>query len=347
MRHAREMPVPADGAGGEGGVAGSVTAPVLTVVVISYNTREMTLDCLRSLEAQTTTPHRTVVVDNASADGSADAIRAEFPDVLLIAETVNHGFAPAHDVALARAPRTPWLLLLNPDTVVLDGAVDRLMAFARRTPEAGIWGGRTLYGDGSLNPTSVFRQQTLWSVACRVLGLNGVFRGSDLFNPEFYGNWPRDTEREVDIVTGCFFLMRRDTWDALGGFDPAFTMYGEEVDLCLRAKAAGWRPRMTPDATIVHYGGASQPVRADRQVRLMKAKMELIRRHFPPATRGAGLALFRLWPLSRALAFGLAGRLPGGAARAEAGRVWAETWARRAEWQRGFAEERAGAQPRS
>ena len=324
--------------------AGTVpAAPELTVVVISYNTREMTLACLRSLEEQTTTPHEVIVVDNASHDGSAEAIAAEFPHIRLLAETTNHGFAPAHEVAMTHA-RAPWILLLNPDTVVLDGAVDKLMAFAKRTPDAGIWGGRTLYGDGQLNPTSVFARQTLWSVACRVMGLNGLFRTSTLFNPEFYGDWPRDTEREVDIVTGCLFLIRRETWDALSGFDPAFTMYGEEVDLCLRAKAAGFRPRMTPDATIVHYGGASQPERADKTVRLMTAKMELIRRHFPPATRGLGLALFRLWPLSRAVAFRLASRLPygDGPARARRGRVWAETCDRRAEWQHGFTGKGAG-----
>ncbi|MDJ1008335.1 MAG: glycosyltransferase family 2 protein [Paracoccaceae bacterium] len=312
-------------------------APDLSIVVISYNTRQMTLACLASVAAETRTPHEVIVVDNASTDGSAEAIAAQHPDVTLIAETENHGFGPAHEIAMARA-RAPWVLLLNPDTVILDGAVDRLLAFARRTPEAGIWGGRTLYGDGSLNPTSCFRRQTLWSVFCRVLGLNGVFRRSSVFNSEYFGNWQRNTERAVDIVTGCFLMIRRETWDALGGFDPAFTMYGEEVDLCLRAEAAGHRPRVTPEATIIHYGGASQPVRADKMVRLLKAKIELIKRHFPPLTRPLGVALFRLWPLSRALAFGLAGRLPGGRGRAAHGKVWAETWARRAEWRDGFSE---------
>ena len=87
----------------------------------------------------------------------------------------------------------------------------------QRRPEAGIWGGRTLYGDGSLNPTSVFRQMTVWSVICRILGLNVVLARSDLFNSEYFGDWPRDSEREVDIVTGCLFLIQRDLWDRLGG----------------------------------------------------------------------------------------------------------------------------------
>ena len=195
-----------------------------------------------------------------------------------------------------------WLLLLNPDTVVLDGALDKLMAFRRAHPEAGIWGGRTVFADGSLNPASCWRRQTLWSLFCRASGLAAVFRRSDLFNPEAYGGWPRDTVREVDIVTGCLFLIARETWDRLGGFDPVFVMYGEEADLCLRARQIGLRPVITPDAVIIHYGGASEKVRADKLVRLLRAKAELVKRHFAPGTRAPGLALLAAWPASRLLA---------------------------------------------
>ena len=119
--------------------------------MISYNTRAMTLDCLRSLEAETTVPHELIVLDNASPDGSAAAIAAAFPELRLIASPDNHGFAKGNNVA-AREARGDYLLLLNPDTLVLDRAIDRLVAFAERRPAAGIWGGRTLNGDGTLEP---------------------------------------------------------------------------------------------------------------------------------------------------------------------------------------------------
>lgn len=323
----------------EGAADGTPTpAPDLSIIVVSYNTRELTLTCLESIRAETRTPHEVIVVDNASSDGSAEAIAERFPEVTLLAETVNHGFGPAHDIAMAHA-RAPWILLLNPDTVVLDRALDRLLDFARSRPEAGIWGGRTLYGDGSLNPTSCFAQMTLWSILCRVLGLNGVFRSSSLFNPEYYGDWRRDSEREVDIVTGCLLLIRRTDWDRLGGFDPAFTTYGEEVDLCLRARAAGFRPRITPDAEIIHYGGASQPDRADKLVRLLRAKVELVERHFPSSTRRLARGLFGLWPLTRAVAYRLASWVTRRPAHRDAARTWAETWRRRDEWRHGFRKE--------
>ncbi len=309
--------------------------PILSIIVVSYNTRQMTLECLESVYAQTDLPFELIVVDNASTDGSAEAIAEAFPEVHLIAETTNHGFAPAHDIALPHA-KAPWLLLLNPDTVVLDHALDRLFAFAETHPKAGIWGGRTLYADRTLNPASCWGRMTIGSTLSRILGLNRIFQHSETFNSETYGTWQRDRIREVDIVVGCLFLMRRADWDALGGFDPAFVMYGEEADLCLRAHKAGHRPMVTPDAQIIHYGGASETVRADKMVRLMRAKTELVKRHFRPGTRHLGRAMFALWPWSRWVATGVAGRVLNRPGLKEKSRTWKEIWQRRNEWKDGF-----------
>lgn len=305
-------------------------APAISIIVVSYNTRDMTLECIRSVYAQTRLDFELIVLDNASTDGSAEAIRSEFPDIRVLAETENHGFAKGNNIAALQA-RGDYLLLLNPDTVVLDGAIDRLFDFARLTPEAGIWGGRTLYGDRSLNPASCWQRMTLWSLTSQVLGLSSIFRGSAVFNPEGYGGWQRDTEREVDIVSGCFLLIRRRFWEDLAGFDLSFVMYGEEADLCLRARQKGARPRVTPEAQIVHYAGASETVRTDKMIRLLRAKILLIRRHFPAWQRQVGLTMFRLWPFGRywgTRAFG----------RRENSKTWGAIWNRRAEWWNGWPE---------
>ena len=131
--------------------------PKISVLIVSYNTREMTLACLRSVAAQTQTAHEVIVLDNKSQDGSVEAIAAEFPDVQLMAEQDNHGFAKGNNIAAKRA-RGDYILLLNPDTIVLNGAIDQLVAFAERKPEAKIWGGRTLFGDHSLNTSSCWRR---------------------------------------------------------------------------------------------------------------------------------------------------------------------------------------------
>lgn len=329
-------------------------APVVSILVVSFNTREMTLECLRSVARETEAPHEVIVVDNLSADGSAEAIAREFPKVTLMAERENHGFARANNLAATRA-RGEYLLLLNPDTVILDRAVDRLVAFARETPQARIWGGRTVFADGRLNPTSCWRRMSLWNIACRSAGLTKAFARSGWLNSEGYGGWDRSTRRRVDIVTGCFLLIRRADWDALGGFDPVFTMYGEEADLCLRAtRQLGARPMVTPEATIVHHGGASDRVAADRVVNTLRAKAELLNRHLPAWQRPLARPLFRLWPLSRGLMLGAAARLGRGGARTRTGDgpgsghrhavgargegagVWREVWARREEWRGGF-----------
>ena len=308
------------------------SAPDLSILIVSYQTREMTLACLRSVMAETKAPFEILLVDNASPDGSAAAVVAEFPSVQVMAEAENHGFAGANNLAAARA-RGEMLLLLNPDTLVLDGAIDTLVAFAARHPQARIWGGRTVFADGTLNPASCWHKMSLWGLVSQALGLSSLFRGSALFNPEAYGGWDRSTERQVDIVSGCFLMISRADWQALGGFHPDFFMYGEEADLCLRAgETLGARPRVTPAARIVHYAGASEKVRTDKMVRLLKAKRLLILRHFPAWQQPLALGLFSAWPLSRWLALSGLGQT-GRASWKAGGKAWGEIWTRRGEWQ--------------
>lgn len=311
------------------------SGPLVSILVISYNTKEMTLDCLRSVAAETHVPHEVIVVDNNSPDGSAAAIAEAFPGIRLIASEENHGFAKGNNIAAEHA-RGKYVLLLNPDTVVLDGAIDRLIAFAERAPQARIWGGRTLYGDRSLNPSNCNALQSLWSVFCRTSGLAVAFRNTEFFNPENYGGWDRSTEREVGYVCGCFFLIERDFWNRLGGFDLTFVMYGEETDLCHRARAFGARPRVTPEATIVHYVGASSKRRSDKDALVLKSKVTLARRYLPSWQRGAAIFLLRMWPLTRKLGGDVIARVTGSAGAAEAARHWGAVWDNRAAWREGF-----------
>jgi GT2 family glycosyltransferase len=309
--------------------------PAASILVISYNTRDMTLACLKSVIAETTVPFELIVLDNASPDGSAAAMAEAFLQVRLIASETNHGFARGNNLA-AREARGDYLLLLNPDTLVLDGAIDRLVAFAEARPDAGIWGGRTLNPDGSLNPMSVFADQTLWSLFCRACGLALAFPRSRLLNPELYGGWARDSERAVDVVQGAFLLIRRDLWERLDGFDANFVMYGEEADLCRRARGLGAAPRMTPEATILHYEGASSARRSDKDILIMKARVTLARRYLPAWQQPLGLFLLRMWPLSRKLGGGLLSALTGRARGADAAAHWGAVWAARARWRDGF-----------
>jgi GT2 family glycosyltransferase len=318
-------------------MAREATTPTVSIIVVSYNTRDMTVACLKSAIAETrSTTFELIVVDNASADGSADAIAREVPSARLVRSGRNLGFAVGNNEAVKQA-RGEYVLLLNPDTVVLSQAIDRLIEFARAYPDAGVWGGRTLFADGTLNPASCSRQMTLWGLLCRATGLGWAFKNSPIFNGEFYGGWARDTIRQVDIVSGCFFLIRRDLWQKLGGFDPVFFMYGEEVDLCLRLRRLGLRPMVTPKATIVHYGGASERVRADKQIRVLAAKVTLMRRYWRQPARLIGELLFRLLPLTRLAVLSPAAAVSANQSIAAQFGEWRQIWARRHEWLAGFA----------
>ncbi|EBA14567.1 glycosyl transferase, family 2 [Roseobacter sp. SK209-2-6] len=308
------------------------SAPALTVIIVSYNTVDLTLAALRTLFATTQeTSFRCVVYDNASADGSAEAIAREFPQVELIASQENLGFARANNL-VAEAAQTEWVLLLNPDTEVHPGAVDALMAFARAHPEAGIYGGRTVFPDGSLNIASCWNRITPWSAFCSAVGLRAIFPKSGVFNPEAMGDWARDSVRKVDIVVGCFLLMPTALWRELGGFDLKYFMYGEEADLCLRAARLGYQPMITPEAEIMHIVGASSNKLAHKVVMVAKARSTLIRDHWSPALVPLGLVLMWLWA---ALRYG-ASRPLGWIGKRETASRWAEVWAARRDWLAGY-----------
>ena len=220
---------------------------------------------------------------------------------------------------------------MNPDTLVLDGAIQRLVRFADARPESGIYGGRTLYEDGSLNATSCWARPTPWSFLCRAVGLTALFPRSALFNPEAYGSWPRDSVRQVDIVTGCFLLIQHRLWKQLGGFDPIFFMYGEEADLCLRSIRAGARPVIDPESRIVHYGGRSVSSQPQKWVQMLHAKRRLAERHWPPALHPYARGMLRVLVVIRMAGSRLLAALgiPGASDRLS---LFREVWRRRLEW---------------
>lgn len=308
----------------------------VSILVVSYNTREMTLAALDSIAAETRkTSYEVVVVDNASSDGSAGAIAAHPLKPHLIALNENIGFGRANNLAAEQA-RGYYVLLLNSDTVVVDGAIDKLVAFAQRNRRALIWGGRTVFADGRLNPGSCWRRMSPWSLFCRISGMTAIFPKSEIFNSECYGSWLRDSVRPVDIVSGCFLLLPRSIWMALGGFDPKYFMYGEDADLCLRAHRLGAMPAITPEATIIHHGGASERLRTEKMVKLLTAKASLIERHWPLALRSAGQHMLMLWPLSRWLALSAIGRVTRRTQALESAAEWREIWNARLRWRFGY-----------
>lgn len=225
----------------------------VSAVIISYNTRPMTLDCLGALFADLGADADVWVVDNASQDGSADAVRAAFPQVHLIENPDNAGFGAANNLALQRASGE-FLLLLNSDAFVQPGAVAALTQCLKSHPKAGIAAPRLLNPDGSLQ-RSCYRFPSPGRAWLENFGLSGLLARHPAAGD--YSRWAHDSERPVEWAGGACLLVRRESYREAGGFDEAFFMYQEETDWQRRIRDCGWDIVFTPSASVTHLGGAS------------------------------------------------------------------------------------------
>ena len=230
--------------------------PVLSIAIVNWNTREMLRDALRSIyEAPPPFAFEVVVVDNASHDGSAAMVVSEFPQVLLVANTANTGYAEGNNQAIAKLSGA-FVLLLNPDVILPVGGLETAVRFMESHKDAGALGVRQVYPDGTLQ-RSVRGFPTPLAMVWELLGLSRLFPNSATFGAYRMTYFTYDRVAEVDQPMGTFLLMRREVIDKIGALDEAFPIFFNEVDWCLRCKRAGWKIFYTPDVQVIHYGGAS------------------------------------------------------------------------------------------
>lgn len=276
-----------------------MSRPMLSVVVVNWNTRGLLKACLESIQAQTLTPSETWVVDNGSADHSPEMVATDFPEVRLIANDRNLGFAAANNQALAQAEGR-YVLLLNSDTVVLDHALDQMVAFLDQHPEASAVGCKLLNPDGTLQPSAHNFYSTMGSLVENKLVAMVWKRRSP--RTRFLSYWDHSSTRQVDWVTGACLMVRRDVIETVGLLDERFFMYGEEIDWQLRMARLGHRVYYLSDAAIVHLGGASSARIPDRMRKQeYHSRALLIDKHYGGFTRvtfhaktAVGLGFWRL-----------------------------------------------------
>jgi GT2 family glycosyltransferase len=260
----------------------------LSVVVVSYNSAGLLERCLAAVRAHPVGEMEIIVVDNASSDGSAALVRERFPEVMLIANDVNRGFGAANNQALRRATGE-LVALVNPDCEVRDAAIAQLVCFLRAHPRAAVAGGGLRYGDGAFQH-SAFRFPSLAQIALDFFPLNWRLLESPLNGR--YAQARRHTPFQIDHPLGAFMCLRRTAFEQAGGFDEAFFMYVEEVDLCYRIKRAGWEVWCVPDAVAVHLGGQSTRLNAPAMfVQLHRSRQLFYRRHYSRAFQVAARVL--------------------------------------------------------
>lgn len=259
----------------------------VSIVILNYNTCEHLRACLQALldEGSTTLSNGALqaevfVVDNASSDGSADMVAAEFPWVRLIRSPRNGGFAHGNNQALKLA-RGSAVLLLNPDALVPDGAIVRFVELLDSHPEAGIIGPKLVKEDGSMHLACRRSFPTPEIAFYRVSGLSRLFPNSPHFGRYNLTFVDEDVSIEVDAVCGACMLVRRDVLDTTGLLDERFFMYGEDIDWCLRAHKAGWTVRYEPSVVVTHLHGAASRKRAVRTTFHFFRAMDLFyRKHY-------------------------------------------------------------------
>jgi len=229
----------------------------LSVIIVNWNTRHMIGDCIASAMASLgTLTAQIIVIDNASTDGSPEMISRRFPQVHLIANDTNRGLAAANNQGM-RIARGRYMLLLNPDTVVLDDVLERTVAYARRHPRAGVVGCQVMESADTIQRTC-FRFPSPINTLLWVTGAIACFPRSWLAKRASYGRWTREDDRDVDVVSGMFMLVRREALDEVGLMDEDYFVFAEEADWCYRFRKAGWRCVFAPVGRILHVDGGSK-----------------------------------------------------------------------------------------
>jgi hypothetical protein len=249
----------------------------LSIIIVNFNGKDITLDCLESIYSRLESiDFEVIVVDNASHDGSLEAISSEFPEVITIKNVSNLGFSKANNEGIKIA-KGDYILLLNNDTLLDGGNFNNLINYMQENMDIGILGCRINNSDGSLQ-LSCYRFPGIWEMFTHYTGLTKAFPNSRLFGD--HRNWPHNEIKEVDFVIGAFFLVKRSIFDGIGLLDEDFFLNAEESEFCLRAKKAGFKTIFHPGYTITHLGGATKKDMKEKDViSHIQGTQLLIRKH--------------------------------------------------------------------
>jgi len=257
----------------------------LSIVIVNYNTGDLLQDCLQSLFAsEGDFTYQVTVVDNHSQDGSATIVRREFPQVHLLKNPENVGYARANNQGL-KSRKARYYLLLNPDTVLSPEALSGMLSFMEEHPQVGIAGPKLMMADGRLDLACRRSFPTPEVSFYRLSGLSRLFPKSRRFGRYNLTYLDPDQVAEVDSVVGAFMMIRGETLEEVGDLDEGFFLYGEDLDFAYRAKKAGWKVYYNPQVTVLHYKRRSSSQNRKRaQHEFYRAMHLFYRKHYAKTT---------------------------------------------------------------
>jgi len=261
-------------------VAGKIAQADVSIIIVTWNGKKYALECLDSLRAlHSELALEIIVVDNASSDGTPDAIAQQYPEVKLFRNSDNLGFAKANNIGIA-ASCGDYVALVNSDVVVPPGCLEKMVAYMKASPEIGLLGPKMLGPTGEIGQ-SVNRIPTVWNYFCFALGLHSLVPGSKLFGCYIMADYAYDKTEDVEVLTGWFWMVPRRALEQVGGLDERFFMYGEDLDWSHRFLKAGWRVVFFAEAEALHYGAASSGQAPTRfYVEMVRANLQYFEKHY-------------------------------------------------------------------
>lgn len=251
----------------------------ISIIIVSWNAQDLLRSCLNSIQTSCgSLVLETIVVDNASSDGSPEMVAEKFPDVKLIRLERNSGFAGGNNIGIQHATGT-WLALINSDVVVQQDCLQNLMKYLEEHPQVGLVGPKIFGTDGRLQG-NCRRLPTLWNTICRVLALDNVLHRWSIFSGREMRHWNHENEASVEVLSGCFWMARKIAVEMVGPLDERFFFYAEDVDWCKRFADAGWEIMFLPQATAIHHGGGSSANSPfSYSIEMLKANLAYWKKH--------------------------------------------------------------------
>ncbi len=251
----------------------------LSIIVVSWNAKRYVEECLDSLAHQSLNiVTETIVVDNASSDGTPEMVSSRFPGVTLIRNDVNLGFATANNIGI-RASKGRFVCLVNSDVNVPEGCLQTMYNFMQQHPGIGVSGPRMI-APGGFVARSYMRFPTVWNSLCTALTLGSIFKGSPRFGGVLMNDFDNTATSAVDVLNGWFLLIRREALNQVGLLDESFFMYGEDIDWSYRFHQAGWPRVYFAGAQALHYGGASSKAASTRfYIQMYRANLQYWKKH--------------------------------------------------------------------
>lgn len=235
----------------------------LSIIIVSYNTRELLKKLLNSIKDSISdkVKYEVVVVDNASSDSSVGMVEKEFPKIKLVANKDNLGFSKANSVGIRRTEKSRYVLFLNSDTILEKGTIEKMIEFMDANPDCGASTCKVVMSNGQIDDATHRGFPTPWNAFTHFSGISKLLPHSKFMNGYYLGWNNIDKIHEIDVLAGAFMLVKRSAGEEVHWWDEDYFFYGEDIDFCFMLKAAGWKIYYVPTVSIFHHKGASSGIK--------------------------------------------------------------------------------------